>query len=112
VSPGPHLLYIALCDGGPPAMYWARGPRSRREYKAQVVVGPVMVEINLTSDCLNVVKSNRQGDLRIYGQVFREINARKAAFSSVEFVHEHRDSNTDAHRISRSSIHVEVGRHV
>ena len=33
-------------------------------------------------------------------------------FSSVKFIHEHRDSNTDAHRIARSSIHVEVGWHV
>ena len=37
---------------------------------------------------------------------------RKAAFSSVEIVHEHRDSNTDAHRIVHSSIHAKVGRHV
>jgi len=37
---------------------------------------------------------------------------RKTAFRSVEFVHEHRDSNTDAHRIARSSIHAELGRHV
>jgi hypothetical protein len=66
----------------------------------------------LISDCLNVVKSIRQGDLGIYGQVIREINERKTAFSSVEFVHEHRDSNTDAYRIARSSIHTEVGRHL
>jgi len=42
----------------------------------------------LASDCLNMVKSIRQGDLGIYGQVIREINARKATFSSVEFVHD------------------------
>jgi hypothetical protein len=48
----------------------------------------------------------------IYEQVIQEINARKTAFSSVEFVHEHRESNTDAHRIARSSIHAEVEWHV
>jgi len=37
---------------------------------------------------------------------------KKIAFKTVEFVHEHRDSNTDAHRIGRSSIHAEVGRRV
>ena len=58
------------------------------------------------------MKSIQQCDLRIYGHVVREINARKAAFRSVEFVHEHRDSNTDAHRIARSSIHAELGWHV
>ena len=68
--------------------------------------------LRLASDCLNVVKSIQQGGLRIYRQVIREINARKAAFSSVKFVHERRDSNTDAYKIARSSIHVEVGRHV
>jgi alkylated DNA nucleotide flippase Atl1 len=66
----------------------------------------------LANDCLNVVKSIRQGDLGIYGQIIQEINARKVAFSSVVFVHEHRGSNTDAHRIARSSIHAEVGQHV
>ena len=66
----------------------------------------------LANDCLNVVKSIRQGDLGMNRQVIREINARKAAFSSVEFAHEHRDSNTDAHRIARSSIHAKVAWHV
>jgi len=32
---------------------------------------------------------------------------RKVAFRSVKFVYEHRDSNTDANRIARTSIHVE-----
>ena len=35
----------------------------------------------LASDCLNVVKSIRQGDLGIYRQVIRETNARKTTFS-------------------------------
>jgi hypothetical protein len=61
---------------------------------------------------MNFVKSIQQGDLRIYGHVIREINARKTTFRDVEFVHEHRDSNTDAHRITRSSIHAELGQHV
>ena len=64
----------------------------------------------LSSDCLNIVKSIQQGKLVIYGQVIQEINARKIAFRSVEFVHEHRYSNTDAHRIARSLIHAELGR--
>jgi hypothetical protein len=48
VSPSPHLLYIVLCDGSSLAMYWARHPQSGREVKAQVAVGPAVVEINLT----------------------------------------------------------------
>jgi len=53
--------------------------------------------LRLASDCLNVVKSIQQGGLRIYRQVIREINARKTTFRRVEFVHEHRDSNTNTH---------------
>ena len=41
--------------------------------------------LRLASDCLNVVKS------------IREINVRKTTFRCVEFVHEHRDSNTGTH---------------
>lgn len=33
-------------------------------------------------------------------------------FTSIEFVHEHKNSNTDAYRIVRSSIHAELRRHV
>ena len=51
----------------------------------------------LASDCLNVVKSIKQGGLRIYRQVIWEINARNTTFRCVEFVHEHRDSNIDTH---------------
>ena len=43
----------------------------------------------LASDCLNAVKSIRQGNLEIYGQIIREINVRKTTFISIKFVHEH-----------------------
>jgi hypothetical protein len=38
------------------------------------------MDLALASDCLNVMKSIQQGDLGIYGQVIRKINARKTAF--------------------------------
>jgi hypothetical protein len=37
---------------------------------------------------------------------------RKAAFRSVEFVHEKRESNIEAHNIARGAIHANIGRHV
>lgn len=43
----------------------------------------------LASDCLNVIKSIQQGDLKIYGQIIQEINVRKTTFISVKFVREH-----------------------
>jgi len=36
----PHLLFMALRDGGPPASHWAGRSRSERESKAQLAVGP------------------------------------------------------------------------
>jgi len=48
LSPSPHLLFIALRDGGPPARRTARCPRSGRELGSDSVVGPNRVEINLT----------------------------------------------------------------
>ena len=36
----PHLLFIALRDGGPPALHWAGRALSERESKAQLAVGP------------------------------------------------------------------------
>ena len=36
---GPHLLFIALRDGGSPALHWVGRSGSKRESKAQIVVG-------------------------------------------------------------------------
>ena len=36
----PHLLFIALHDGGPPALHWAGRSRSERKSKAQLAIGP------------------------------------------------------------------------
>ena len=47
-SPSPHLLFIALRDGGPLARRTAERPRSGRESGSDSVVGPSRVEINLT----------------------------------------------------------------
>jgi len=48
LSPSPHLLFIALCDEGPPARRMAGHPRSGRESGSDSVIGPSRVEINLT----------------------------------------------------------------
>jgi len=40
VPQSPPPLYMALRDGGPPAVYWAGRPRSGRESRAQFAVGP------------------------------------------------------------------------
>ncbi|TVU11898.1 hypothetical protein EJB05_45508, partial [Eragrostis curvula] len=45
-------------------------------------------------------------------QVVQEINSQARDFSWTEFVHEGRTSNFDAHCFARSSVSLELGRHV
>jgi ribonuclease HI len=71
-----------------------------------------VANFRLASDNQNVVKNIRQGSRGVYGQIVQEINARRSAFASVEFVHEKRDSNVDAHNIARSAIYDDLGQHV
>ena len=47
-----------------------------------------------------------------YGYVVQEIKARSPKFNFVDFVHEGRQSNIDAHNLARSSIYADYGRHV
>jgi hypothetical protein len=63
-------------------------------------------------DYINVVKSIYEEGMGLYGLIVKKINTRKATFFHVEFVHERRLSNMDAHRLARSSINLTLGRHV
>ena len=47
-----------------------------------------------------------------YGQIIREIMAGGRSFEAVEFVHENRQANNDAHLLARSSIYSQMGRYV
>ncbi|GJM91820.1 hypothetical protein PR202_ga08236 [Eleusine coracana subsp. coracana] len=53
--------------------------------------------------CPADVKSIDGEGMRCYGHIIQELKARQQDFTSVEFVHEHHDSNGDAHTIARSS---------
>ena len=46
-----------------------------------------------------------------YRLVVQEIRARSREFNFVDFVHEGRQSNVDAHNLDRSSIYADYGRH-
>jgi hypothetical protein len=63
-------------------------------------------------DCINVIRSIEGEGRGPYGHIVRELKARKTDFQMVQFVHEGRSSNIDAHYLARSSIYLEVGRHV
>ncbi|OEL30005.1 hypothetical protein BAE44_0008976, partial [Dichanthelium oligosanthes] len=70
----------------------------------------VLQNVRVASDCANVIKSIRGSGMGQYGPIVRGINARRASFTRVEFVHEGRDSNGDEHRLARSSVWSPAGR--
>jgi hypothetical protein len=72
----------------------------------------LLQRIRLATDCINVVR-NIEGDGKgLYGHILQEVNARVLDFQNVQFVHEGRSSNVDAHCLARSSTYLDIGRHV
>ena len=72
----------------------------------------VLHDFRLAYDNAGVIKSIHEGSMSSYGHVVQEIRARSREFNFVDFVHEVRQSNVDAHNLARSSIYADYGRHV
>ena len=72
----------------------------------------VLQNFRLASDCSNAIRSLVGEGMGPYGHIVKEIKAREKSFRFVDFVHEPRISNVDAHNLARSSIFLDVGRHV
>lgn len=66
----------------------------------------------LASDNANVIRSIKEPGMGVYGHIVREIKARTGDFQVVDFVHERRLSNVDAHILARSNVSVDSGRHL
>jgi hypothetical protein len=66
----------------------------------------------LASDCANAIRSLEGRNIGPYGQIVKEIRTRAHDFLLVDFVHENRNSNVDAHTLARSLISFDTGRHV
>jgi ribonuclease HI len=77
-----------------------------------VVADLLLQHLHIASDCINEVRSISGLGKGAYGHIVQEINSRKEAFHSVEFTHEGRTANIDAHNLARSSIYLHLGRHV
>ena len=60
-------------------------------------------------DNVGVIKSIKEGSMGTYGHVVQEIRARSNDFRLVDFVHEGRQSNMDAHNLARSCIYDKLG---
>ena len=66
----------------------------------------------LASDCANTIRSMAGTGMGPYGQVMKEIKEQACDFVFVDFVHENRNSNVDAHALAGSLISFDTGRHV
>ena len=72
----------------------------------------LLQRFKLATDCSNVVRSLEEECMGPYGHIVREIKASVGDFQEVLFAHEGRRSNVDAHHLARSSLYLELGRHV
>lgn len=66
----------------------------------------------LASDCTNAVISIAQTMLGPYNQITKEIKEDALAFQEMEFVHDRREANHDAHVLVRSSLFSSIGQHI
>ena len=72
----------------------------------------VLRDFRLPCDNVGVIRSIREGSMGSYGHMVQEIRARPHEFNFVDFVHEGRQSNFEAHVLARSSVYDELSRQV
>ena len=68
--------------------------------------------MRVASDCQNAIRSIYGLGRGAYGHIVMELKARATGFQEVQFVHEGRSSNGDAHGLARGSVSRDIGRHV
>jgi hypothetical protein len=72
----------------------------------------MLTAVRVASDCANAVRSMEGRNMSPYDQIMKEIQTKAHDFLLVDFVHENRKSNVDAHTLARSLISFDTGRHV
>lgn len=72
----------------------------------------VLRDFRLSCANAGVVRSICDGSMGSYGHVVQDIRARSRELRFVEFVHECRQLNVDAHNLARSCIYAELEKHV
>lgn len=71
-----------------------------------------LTDIQVASDCKEVVACISSGDPSKFAAVIREISHRCKPFNQISFVHEKREFNGEAHALAKAASSLEVGRHV
>jgi hypothetical protein len=66
----------------------------------------------LASNIAKVIRSLGEEGMSPYGQVVKKVWTRAHDFIYVDFAHESRNSNVDAHILARNMISFVIGRHV
>ena len=72
----------------------------------------LLQKVRLASDCANAVRSIKGEAFGPYGHIVREITTSVVNFHKVEFVHERREANQEAHMLARSALFDSCGRRV
>ena len=75
---------------------------------ADLNVGNTLV----ASDCLEVIKGLQASSMSLYSQILQEVGETARLRGGVEFRHEGRRSNEEAHNLARSATSLPNGRHV
>jgi hypothetical protein len=66
----------------------------------------------VATDCLNVVKNIREMPRCAYMIILQDIHQRSKSFSSVQFAHEGRNFNREAHMLAKSTCTLSSGRYI
>jgi hypothetical protein len=77
-----------------------------------LVMDLLLRRIRVASDYLNLIRNLGGEGKGPYGHIIMEPKARSANFQTIEFVHEGRSANVDAHTLARGSISREIGRYM
>jgi ribonuclease HI len=72
----------------------------------------VVDRVTVSSDCLSVVNNLKNKYAGNYSLIIDEVKATARSMSVVQFRHENRASNTEAHRLARSVVSFSSGRRV
>ena len=72
----------------------------------------MLTSFRLASDCANAIRSMAGTGMGPYGQVVKEIKEGSRDFVFVDFVHENRNPNVDAHTLATILISSDTDRHV
>jgi hypothetical protein len=68
--------------------------------------------ILVATDCLVVSREINDGSLASYGSILKEIAERRRHFNDSRVIHEGRSSNIEAHNFAKSSVALQIGRHL